>query len=114
MIEVKSNGETRDNRKPWNLSPDKSCALDMAQDGSHTLKEIGDALGLTRERIRQVLVDVFDKIRQNDDGLEVYEVIREMAAAGQDKPGIDEDFSVVEAQLAGNCSTAEAEAEAES
>ena len=33
---------------------DKTCALDVAADGEHTLDEVGKFLNLTRERIRQI------------------------------------------------------------
>jgi len=41
----------------WNRDPlkmDHSCALDLADRGGMTLEEIGDIIGLTRERIRQI------------------------------------------------------------
>lgn len=38
--------------------PRQTCALDAAADGPLTLEEIGDLLGLTRERIRQIQVGV--------------------------------------------------------
>jgi DNA-directed RNA polymerase sigma subunit (sigma70/sigma32) len=31
-----------------------SCALDVADDGEHTLHEVGEMLNLTRERTRQI------------------------------------------------------------
>jgi hypothetical protein len=33
----------------------ESCALDAAEQGAHTLDEVGDALNLTRERARQLV-----------------------------------------------------------
>jgi hypothetical protein len=38
--------------EPWEL--DHTCALDVADDGGHTLEEVGDITNLTRERIRQL------------------------------------------------------------
>ena len=35
------------------MPPDKSCVLDMSE-YSHTLDEIGKAMGITRERVRQI------------------------------------------------------------
>ncbi len=32
----------------------ESCVLDVADRGGITLEEVGDALGLTRERVRQI------------------------------------------------------------
>jgi hypothetical protein len=32
----------------------ESCALDVADRGPHTLKQVGRLLGVTRERIRQI------------------------------------------------------------
>ncbi len=34
--------------------PKHSCALDVADEGAHTLEQLGDLLGLTRERLRQI------------------------------------------------------------
>ncbi len=33
----------------------ETCALDVADQGGTTLQEIGDAMGLTRERVRQMI-----------------------------------------------------------
>lgn len=38
--------------KPWELS--ESCALDVAERGESTLKEVGQKMQLTRERVRQI------------------------------------------------------------
>ena len=40
--------------EPWELA--HTCALDVAEAGSHTLDEVGEITNLTRERIRQVEV----------------------------------------------------------
>ena len=38
--------------EPWEL--EHTCALDVADDGGHTLEQVGDITNLTRERIRQL------------------------------------------------------------
>ncbi len=38
--------------EPWELA--HSCALDVAEAGSHTLDQIGEITNLTRERVRQL------------------------------------------------------------
>lgn len=42
--------------------PEQSCALDVADEGSHTLEQIGDIYGLTRERVRQILAAATTKL----------------------------------------------------
>lgn len=38
--------------EPWEMT--ESCALDIADRGASTLETVGDLLGLTRERTRQI------------------------------------------------------------
>lgn len=40
--------------EPWEMSVHGSCTLDIAERGAVTLAQIGEALNLTRERIRQI------------------------------------------------------------
>lgn len=49
--------------EPWELPPDRSCALDVADRGGITLEESGEILNLTRERIWQVEVRGLIKIK---------------------------------------------------
>ncbi|MCK5019378.1 MAG: hypothetical protein KAS32_20135 [Candidatus Peribacteraceae bacterium] len=42
------------NLEPWEVDGDKSCSLDVADNGVHTLDEISKCMNLTRERIRQI------------------------------------------------------------
>lgn len=49
-------------RLPEDMPPRESCSLDMADSGPHTLKEVADVLGLTRERIRQIEVRALQKV----------------------------------------------------
>lgn len=44
----------RPGREPWQVDPARSCVLDLADLGGLTLKEVGAALGMTRERVRQI------------------------------------------------------------
>jgi sigma-70-like protein len=48
-------------REPWELK--ETCALDVADRGGVTLEEVGDFIGLTRERIRQVELEAVFKLR---------------------------------------------------
>ncbi len=47
--------------EPWEMQ--RSCALDEADQGGHTLEEIGERMNLTRERARQIEVNAFGKLR---------------------------------------------------
>lgn len=48
----------------WHLDhPNESCVLDVADGGGVTLEEVGEYLGLTRERIRQIQVGALRKIK---------------------------------------------------
>jgi hypothetical protein len=47
--------------EPWEM--ENTCALDVAEQGSKTLEEIGVITNLTRERIRQVEVRGLLKLR---------------------------------------------------
>lgn len=47
---------------PRQPSGAETCALDVADDGPHTLDEIGEILGVTRERIRQIEAGALAKL----------------------------------------------------
>ncbi len=49
-------------RKSLDELPKESCCLDIAEYGGLTLEEIGQILGLTRERIRQIEISAIRKL----------------------------------------------------
>jgi hypothetical protein len=49
--------------EPWEL--EHTCALDVAQDGSLTLEEVGQIMNLTRERTRQIEVRGLINLRRS-------------------------------------------------
>ncbi|MBN2723784.1 MAG: DNA-binding protein [Deltaproteobacteria bacterium] len=71
-LEVKKNGAISGNHKcePWEMG--ESCALDVAEKGNHTLDQVGDFLNLTRERVRQIEADAFEKLRNSGVDIDEY------------------------------------------
>ena len=70
-FDITCNGGIRINVRRG-IAPDKmtpSCVLDVAEQGWHTLEEIGDILGITREAIRQIEGLAFRKLRHSPEGL---------------------------------------------
>lgn len=58
-------GWVRVNHDPRRLAEmPETCALDVAARGEHTLEAIGDLLGLTRERVRQVEAEALEQIAE--------------------------------------------------
>ncbi|MFT3698282.1 MAG: sigma factor-like helix-turn-helix DNA-binding protein [Kofleriaceae bacterium] len=53
--------------EPWELQ--HTCALDVADDGGHTLEEVGDITNLTRERIRQLEMRGLIELKSRSRGL---------------------------------------------
>ena len=54
-------------RNPEDMPPDESCSLDVADSGPQTLSRVGEIMGLTRERIRQIETKCLEKIRKTVD-----------------------------------------------
>lgn len=71
-IEVSRKGSLRlsHDRPPWEI--EETCALDVAErlggsgmgDTEQALQQIGDALGLTRERVRQLVAEAAEHFRR--------------------------------------------------
>lgn len=62
-LEVTSRGSIKLNFpkvEPWDMKA--SCALDLAELGGLTLDEVGVALNVSRERIRQIETDALDSV----------------------------------------------------
>lgn len=62
--EVSSSGTLRPafpGLEPWELR--ETCALDVAEDGEHTLDEVAELLGVTREWIRKSEIAALVKIK---------------------------------------------------
>lgn len=51
----------RPDRETWGAP--RTCALDVADEGRHTLEEVGELLNVTRERLRQVEGKALAKVR---------------------------------------------------
>jgi len=70
-IDIKANGgfvvQFAD-REPWDLP--QTCALDVADKGGHTLEEVGNIIGVTRERVRQLEEAALDRLREEKEKLE--------------------------------------------
>lgn len=49
-------------KEPWELA--ETCALDVADRGSVTLEEVGDHMGIVRERVRQIEERSIRKLRR--------------------------------------------------
>lgn len=64
--------------EPWDILPTASCSLDLADRGRMTLEDIGAAMGVTRERSRQMENTALAKMRKSPEGREA---LRALAAS---------------------------------
>ena len=66
-LDVMEAGSIKFNRPdldPWDVPPDCSCALDVADEGGHTLERVAAIVNMTRERVRQVETITLRKLRE--------------------------------------------------
>lgn len=47
------------------LMPARDCSLDVANEGPHTLEQVGAAFGISLERVRQIEERAFEVLRRN-------------------------------------------------
>jgi hypothetical protein len=73
-LDVSGTGEVRFNApgvEPDQVDPAMSCALDVADDGGASLRDVGRVLGFTRERAPQIESRARDRMRPHGAGLGV-------------------------------------------
>jgi len=68
-------------REPEDVPPSDSCVLDVADSGPQTLERVGEILGLTRERIRQIEMHIVAMVRKK---LREIDVLDNEVAGDQD------------------------------
>lgn len=71
-------------REPWEMPATESCALDVADEGEHTLEDVGARIGLVRERANQILKSTYQGLKPT------------MRALGIDPETIGADFGSAE------------------
>lgn len=65
LLDVRRSGSVRFNfrtREVGKLS--ETCALDVADRGAHSLEDVGNFMGVTRERVRQLVTDALTRMRR--------------------------------------------------
>lgn len=65
LLDVRRSGSLRFNfrtREVGKLS--ETCALDVADRGGHSLEDVGKFMGVTRERVRQLVTDALARMRR--------------------------------------------------
>ena len=69
--------------EPEHMRPEKSCSLDIADDGPQSLVDIANVLNISRERARQLEEQALTKVRLSNRAKHLKEHSREPWAAGR-------------------------------
>lgn len=67
-LDVTEVGTVREpDHEPWDVPAEFSCLLEIVAAGARTLEEIGQIMGITRERARQIYEEGMTKVREADE-----------------------------------------------
>ena len=71
-LDISSNGKNLKfnfpDLEPEDMPPERSCALDVADSGENTLEQVGVAMNMTRERVRQIEIIARSKVADQSEG----------------------------------------------
>ena len=63
-----------------------ACALDVADEGAHTLAEVADLLGISRERVRQIEATAYRRLAVLHGRSTLVDILSRDDATGYDLP----------------------------
>lgn len=63
--------------EPWDMPPNKSCSLDIADEGEHTIEEIAEITGVSKQRASQIVLEGLQSFKgvDSDDMDDIQEVL---------------------------------------
>lgn len=95
LLEVYGGNQVRENHPDatiYDLA--ETCSLDVANKGGLVLDQVGDLLGVTRERVRQIEASALRKIRRHPDYREAFGLGATMERHEVDGVGSSADWRV--------------------